>query len=329
MSVLLTSAGRRVELTRAFKAAVADTGLGGGVVATDVNPLAPALHFADRHYIVPPTADPAYASTIVDICRKEQPLLVFPMIDPDIPLLAEHRGDLEATGARVMVASEDAVDIGGDKWKTFELFQRLGVPTVPTRLAANTDPGAIDYPVFVKPRFGSASENTFVAHDRRELEFFLDYVPEAIVQPKLTGYEVTSDVFCDFDGGVLAVVQRKRLATRSGEVAKGVTVHEPEIERHCVAVADALRAPGPLNIQCFVDEGKPVFTEINCRFGGGSPLAIEAGVPFARWFLSLAAGGSIDVPPLGTYRRGVYLTRFDRSIFLTEEEYDRAARRRI
>ena len=43
VNVLFTSAGRRVELMRAFRKAYKQLGLRGSIVATDIDPLAPAL----------------------------------------------------------------------------------------------------------------------------------------------------------------------------------------------------------------------------------------------------------------------------------------------
>jgi carbamoyl-phosphate synthase large subunit len=72
VNVLFTSAGRRVELLRAFKRAYADLGLSGNIVAVDIDPLASALQEADRSYIVPRISDPAYIPTLIGICRQEQ-----------------------------------------------------------------------------------------------------------------------------------------------------------------------------------------------------------------------------------------------------------------
>ena len=46
-SVLLTCAGQRVDMVRAFREALADEGRGGIVVAGDLDPLSPALYAAD------------------------------------------------------------------------------------------------------------------------------------------------------------------------------------------------------------------------------------------------------------------------------------------
>jgi len=76
-------------------------------------------------------------------------------------------------------------------------------------------------------------------------------------------------------------------------------------------------------------DGIPYFTEINARLGGGAPLAIAAGVNFPHWLLARAAGLAVEIPPLGTYKTGLYLTRFDESHFLDQAEYDRLASCRI
>ena len=72
--------------------------------------------------------------------------------------------------------------------------------------------------------------------------------------------------------------------------------------------------------------GTPQFTEINARFGGGAPLGIASGCDAPRWLLAQAAGLSVDIPPLGSYKVGLYVTRFDDSFFVTEYERDRIAR---
>ena len=60
-AVLFTCAGQRVDIVTAFGRAGATT------VATDINPLAPALYHADRHAIVPRFDDPAYIGALRDL----------------------------------------------------------------------------------------------------------------------------------------------------------------------------------------------------------------------------------------------------------------------
>ena len=60
VNVLFTSAGRRVELLRAFRRAYGDLGVEGEILAVDRDPLAPALREADRACLVPDVSDPGY-----------------------------------------------------------------------------------------------------------------------------------------------------------------------------------------------------------------------------------------------------------------------------
>jgi carbamoyl-phosphate synthase large subunit len=152
------------------------------------------------------------------------------------------------------------------------------------------------------------------------LEFLSDYVPNPIVQEYLPGPEITNDVICDLQGEVLGVVSRRRIEVRWGEVAKGVTVYDPAIVEACVKIARALPAIGPITVQCLLKDGAPHFTEINARLGGGVPLGIAAGADSPRWLLARAAGLPVEIPPLGAYQQGLYLTRFDDAHYLTEDD---------
>lgn len=329
VNILFTSVGRRVELLRAFRRAYRLLGLAGFIVAVDIDPLAPALREADRPYLVPRLDSPDYVSTLAQICEREQVSLVFPLIDPDIPVLAANRAVLEAAGARLAVVSVQAVTETADKWLTAQLFRRLDLPAPRSWLPGHLDPAQAEYPLFLKPRFGSAAKGTFKIHSARELEFFVEYVPQPIIQEYLPGPEITNDVVCDLESEVLAVVSRQRIEVRWGEVAKGVTVYDPAVTDGCIRIAHALPAVGPITVQCMMKDGMPQFTEINARLGGGAPLGVAAGADYPRWLLARAAGLPLDIPPLGSYQTGLYLTRFDDSFFLSEDDREQMARHRL
>jgi carbamoyl-phosphate synthase large subunit len=329
INVLFTSAGRRVELLRAFRQAYSALNLPGKIVITDIDPLAPTLSVADRFYMAPRFTASDYIPALLEICRREAVLLLFPLIDPDISLLAAQKEAFAAVGAQVVVVDAAAAAVTADKWETTRFFRELGLATPQSWLPETFDPAAAGYPLFIKPRQGSAAKHTFRVNNQRELDFFLDYVPDPIIQECLPGPEITNDVVCDLDGKLLAVVSRQRIEVRWGEVAKGVTIHDPAILEGCARIAAALPAVGPITVQCMMKEGVPHFTEINARLGGGVPLGIAAGVDTPRWLLAQAAGLSVEIPPLGAYQTGLYLTRFDDSFFITEDVREQYASRRL
>lgn len=328
VNVLFTSVGRRVELVRAWRRAYEALGLGGNIIGLDIDPLAPALQEVDCPYLVPRLNEPEYVPALVEICRQEQVDLVFPLIDPDIPVLARQRPAIEATGARVAVVAPESAALAADKWATTAFFRRLGLATPGSWLPGQVDGTSAAFPLFIKPRQGSAAKNTVRVENPQELAFFLERVPQPMIQAYLPGPEITNDVICDLEGEVLAVVSRQRIEVRWGEVAKGVTVYEPAITDACVKIARALPAAGPITVQCLMEAGVPHFTEINARLGGGVPLGIAAGVDSPKWLLARAAGIEVPIPPLGSYQTGLHLTRFDDSFFLTEAEIAEMERRR-
>ena len=68
MNILFCSVGRRCELLKDFRKTMGES---GKIVVTDLSIYAPAAYFADKFYQVPKIDNPAYISTILDICRKE------------------------------------------------------------------------------------------------------------------------------------------------------------------------------------------------------------------------------------------------------------------
>ena len=329
INVLFTSIGRRVELLRAFHQAYSALGLDGILVGVDVDPLAPALQIVHKGYIVPTVGSEDYVSTLETICRREEIDLVLPLIDPDIAVLSVARPILEATGARVGIVSPTAVAVTADKWRTNQFFQALGLTTPRSWLPEQLRETDIVYPLFIKPRSGSAGKDAFRVENQRDLEFFLEYVPVPIVQQCIDGPEITSDVLCDLEGTLLGVVSRRRIEVRTGEVAKGVTVHCQAVIDACARIADGLPAVGPITVQCLMHGDVPHFTEINSRIGGGVPLAIAAGFDVPSLLLGRFAGLAVDIPPLGAYQTDLHMTRFDDSFFVSAQQRAKIAATQI
>lgn len=327
-NILLTSVGRRAELVKVLKQAYRDLQIVGHIIGTDIDPLAPALHMVDRPYIVPRIDSTEYIETLIRICDKENVSAIIPLLDPDISRLSQSRTLIELSGARPVVISPHSAEITSDKWATYQFFLEIGVST-PRSWLPDTVPPNQDFPLFVKPRRGSASKNTYRANNERELDFFSHYVQDAIVQEYLPGPEITNDVLCDFAGRVLTVVSRKRIEVRGGEVTKGVTIRDMAIIETCVTIAQQLNTIGPITIQCIIKDNKPFFTEINARLGGGIPLSIAAGVNIPKMLLALCAGVETQIPPIGEYEVDLFVSRFDNSIFLSSRDRDEMAKHRI
>jgi carbamoyl-phosphate synthase large subunit len=318
VNVLITAASRRVPLVRAFRNAVERLGF-GKVITTDINPLSPALYFGHKHYIVPLTTDRHYIPIIEGICDSEDVNLVIPTIDDELPIFGRALRRFSRAGIQVAVSSEHTSNICNDKFETYLFCRRNGIRTPVTRLGGDFDLGKLQFPVYVKPRYGRGSVNVFAVQNEAQLRLFLSYVPDAIVQDQLPGTEFTVDVLADFNGRILSIVPRERLVIRAGVSDKGITRKRDDVIAFAKDVAERLQFIGPANIQCKADNGVISLIEVNPRFSGGIPLTIAAGADFPSWLVQLRAGIEI-VPQIGKFQDGLAMMSFEESIFATETE---------
>jgi carbamoyl-phosphate synthase large subunit len=318
-NVLITAGSRRVALVKAFQAAVAERG-GGEVIVTDVNPLSPAVHCADRAYRVPLSSEPGYIDEVLRIARLSRVHLVVPSIDDELTAFACAAPRFLAAGIRVAVSPASTTALCNDKYALCRTLRRCGIAAAPTWLP-NQVPSDSAFPLFVKPRVGRGGVGAFPIRDRRDLDFFVDYVDNPIVQEFLDGPEFTLDMLCDFSGALVAIVPRERVVIRAGVIDRGRTVKDPallDLARQC---ADGLRFAGPVNVQCRVVHGRPTIFEINPRFSGGIPLTIAAGVDVPGILLDMAAG--LSLPPIvGQFKENLWMTNYEASVFLDGRHLD-------
>lgn len=315
MNVLVSSAGRRGALVQLLRRDLAEAG-GGSIVAVDASPLSAAGHLADHFEVVPLCSDPGFVPAMVDVCRRHEIALVVPTIDPELAVLAAHRHAFAAAGALVLISSPETVEVTADKLRTHRWLVDHDLPTVDTAPAQVVldDPARWEFPLIAKPVRGSASIGVRLLRDAEDLARCPDRA-DLVVQQVAAGVEHTADAWVDRGGRCLEVVLRQRLEVRAGEVSKAVTVRSPAAEKIVCETVEALPgAFGPITVQVFVDGATTTVIEINPRFGGGYPLAWEAGARFTRWALDEAAGRRPS--PLGPWRAGLVMLRYDDAVFV-------------
>jgi carbamoyl-phosphate synthase large subunit len=320
VSVLLTCAGQRVDIVRAFREALDATGHDGRVLVSDLDPLSPSLFAADGALELPPVSDPGYGRAVAEGCRSEGVRAVLPLTDLDPVLLARAAPAIEEAGARVFLPSPEVALGCQDKWECHLMLARVGLPSPPTWLPGDADPAALPYPVLVKPRLGFAARHIYRCADPEELAFFLRYTPaESVIQQALPGAEFSIDCLGDLDGRPLGAVPRRMIQAKGGEQIKGETLDDPQLTELGATTVEALGLAGPSTVQCF-REGPAVLgiTDINTRFGGAFPLPQAAGAAYPEAIIAIAAGERPEAR-VGAHTAGVVMTRFlDQTILRRE-----------
>jgi carbamoyl-phosphate synthase large subunit len=314
--ILVSSAGRRAGLIECFRSAADDLGLDLEVYACDMQPqLSAACQLADRAFEVPHCATPWFADAVCDIVRAHGVDLVVPTIDPELRPLAERAASFESLGARVHVSSPAVVDIVRDKLETARVLGAAGLPVPRTAEIAEVrdDPDRWAWPLFMKPRGGSASRSLSIVPHPSEIPERVD--EPMVLQELLTGPEYTVNLFIDQQGTLRSIVPHLRIQVRAGEVEKGRTERNTVLADLARGIAGALPAArGALCFQVMMDPERGArIIEINARFGGGYPLAHRAGATFTRWLLEEVSG--LPVSAHDNWREGLLMLRYDAAVF--------------
>lgn len=322
-NILISSAGRRVALMRLFRASLAELGVEGQILAADLRASSSAFQEADRAVYAPRFGEPSFIPDMLEICHTHHVRLLVPTVDTELELYAAAREQFAEIGTLVTVSDPETVVISCDKERTHKWLVEEGIPTP----RQTTPQGVLDHPddwslpLLAKPRWGSSSIGVMrleTAEDVRKAERRDDM----IVQTIAPGREYTVDVFVNRDGRVCCTVPRLRIETRGGEITKGVTVRSKPIQKLARWVCASLPgAQGVFNVQIFSDDttGALNVIEFNPRFGGGYPLAHQAGGVFTLWLIEETLGrpcGATDE----MWSDGVVMLRYDNAIFCTRAQ---------
>jgi len=318
MNVLFTAIGRRVQLIKHFKQL-------HYVIGVDSGEMPPARYFIDSFYRVPKWNEDRYIDVLMDICRKEKVDLLIPLLEKEFVLLCENRKAFERIGTFLLLSHEKIIETFNDKIKSYEFFIKNDINT-PLTYTKETIYKALNeenvkFPLIIKPLDGMGSNNVFKVKNKKELDFFIDYIENPIIQEFIEGTEYTMDVLCDFDGNVISIVPRKRIEVRAGEVSKSKTVKDKNIIQSTLDLCNKLKIDkdikpiGPLTVQCIVNSDNNIkFIEINPRFGGGIPLTFESGISYAIYLEKMVKGERV-LPVLGEFEE-LTMLRFDDAVYV-------------
>ena len=316
--ILFTSPGRRFELINFFK----EEFTGYEFMGADAFKTSPAAYILDRVYEVPVAIDEKYIDEVFEICKKEKPEFVIPLLDPELPFFAKSKKRFEHIGVHVLVPDYDTVELTNDKYLTHKKFQNSGIDLPETWLLKdflNIKNIPTYEKLILKPSKGSASKGIYIAKSsevgstkvKRNLDADLYIVQQLII----FDFEITVDVYGDGKGNIIEYCQRKRMSTRGGEVEKGVTVDLPQVTEVIEKIARALNFLGVVNIQVMVQDDKVYLGEINPRFGGGYPLAHKAGANLIQHIKSYISKVPYENITCSRYQKDFYMLRYDNAVY--------------
>ncbi|MFP8953872.1 ATP-grasp domain-containing protein [Natrialbaceae archaeon A-arb3/5] len=309
-NILVTSSGRRSYLIEYFKESLDDSGM---VFAADHDPLAPVFDDCDQGFVVPSFDDDEYIRTIRDICKENEIDLLVPTNDYELMDFSEAKKSFQEVGTEVLISESRCISIALDKVSTYEFLTSHDIPTPFTtpnlnEIKKKINSNEVEFPIIIKPRYGSGSEDIYQALNEDELEVFWERIDQPIAQKQLQGQEYGIDVFNDRSGNPVSIVPRKKIAMRAGETDKAVSVHDRNLIEVGLKVAKDLSQVGPLDVDCFYDGDDVYVMELNSRFGGGYPLTHIAGGDFTGLAIEFAENELLS-DRIGEFEPGVHMVK--------------------
>lgn len=315
-NILISSAGRRVELLKDFKKELKLFSPDAMVIACDANPeLSAACHLADDFFVVPRVIDEGFIDVLIERCIQNSVKLIIPTIDTELKVYSVAKERLAQKGITVVVSETDFIDICTDKRLTSGLFKEYGIAT-----PKSYNPDNLKFPCFVKQFNGSRSVGTQTLFSTEDLTasivknktlMFQEYIDRREFD------EFTVDMYYGRDNILKCIVPRLRLEIRDGEVSKAVTRKNVIINylREKLSIMPGVR--GPICVQLFYnrDTGEIIGIEINPRFGGGYPLSFDAGANFPRFIIDEYLRGS-TIEYYDGWKENFTMLRYDSHVTL-------------
>ena len=286
-----------------------------GVVAADINHLAPGLYWAHEKALLPPASDKSFLTEIISLCRRLKVDVLFPTVDEEMAIIAQNH-DKVGKAVTCLIGDTAGVETCNDKLLTYVVLMKAGIPVVETRLIADLDSAmlasdVLEYPVALKPRASRGGRGLSICKDEAEfkegylslvnrLPFTDAYVgvkeaSEVILQEYLPGTEYDVIVQMDRRDRILACVPMKAMRWDVREQQREIaTEHDKEVEDLAARTVRALGLLCPVDVEMAQDRtGRMKILDVNPRVGGDVDLATEAGCNIPAMHVKLALGRKV------------------------------------
>lgn len=320
MNLLFSCVGRRGYIAQYFRPHLQP---GDRILGSGNNPLTSGFRHCDGMILLPDLDDETYVETLLQACQDHRIDAVLSFCDPDIHRLAPHRDRFLALGITPILPSVAASQVAFDKHHTYKFCLAHGFATPQTFVEygaaqAAIAQGLLQFPVMIKPRYGSGSQGICKAHTDEQMRVFFDYAPDMLIQEMIPGDEYGLDICADLESQVLGVVPRHKLAMRAGETDQAKTCRHPALLELGIRLGETLNVVGPMDVDLILNQGIPFIIDINPRFGGGYPMAHLAGADYPGLICRMLRGETLT-PRIGEFQSDVIMLK-EYSVFGGEVE---------
>lgn len=308
IDVLVTAIGGFSHGEQILKALLEAPGYRYRLHGADARSFCPQFAMVDTAHQLPLASEPEYLDALLSLCKRFNVRALFHGSEPELKFMSENRALLKQEGILVPINPPEVISLCMDKAKTNQFLLRNGFSAPSYHEITNLDVvDAVErFPVIVKPSIGGGgSADVYIAQSRDELAAVFRLVEDrgSLMVQEYVGRpedEYTIGILHDLDGKFVNSIAVRRDLNSSLNVrisvpnrtdrtdlgpklvvSSGISHGEigpfPEVTQQCEAMAKAIGAAGPVNIQARLVDGVVMVFEINPRFSGTTSLRAKVG----------------------------------------------------
>ena len=283
--ILLFNPRRRVYMVEKIREYLAELNINVGLYVTDTDRLDPIGYHSEKFSVLPPIESENFDKIFLEFVKQENIKYIFLWNNKDFYKFDSLKDELNSLNVKILIPPIEKINYCYDKIETYRFCVENNINTPKTyKSLEDFDKNPCEFPVMVKPINGAGNLNVCKADNREELNVLFKKVPHPFIQEYIDGEHYTIDTF--YDKKTIVVVPRKRVKVRDAEVVEASIDMSDYLLEYGKKVTDAFGYFGPMNIQVIVKNKKPYLIDMHSRFGGGTDLTIESGVPIHKWIVN-------------------------------------------
>jgi len=255
-------------------------------------------------YKSPKTNSRKYIKFILSIVKKNKIKLIIPLRDDDALKLSNYNKCFKKLNITLISPTYSKTLLIRDKYKIKFLLKKNNINYPNTYISKKTffndiKKKKIKYPVILKPRYGSGSNLNYIASNKKELNFFYQYISKklkdyfikkksnynVVIQDFIKGEEYNVDLINSLDGSYHTHIIKKKIRMRSGETEAGY-LSNLDVSHICLKLSEIIKHNFLLDIDLIFYNKKFYIIDINPRIGGGYPFSHILGYNMLKFLLS-------------------------------------------
>ena len=282
------------------------------IVGTDSNPYYLARAETDKKYLIPEAKNLKYLKVLNNIIKQEKIDFAHAQNDTEIGIISKLR---EKINVPLYLPSKKSVKICQNKWKSYQCWNRFGVPQ-PKTMKIDTPKKLkqafkkLGKKIWIRETSGAGGKGSLLVSDFKQAKYWIDFHGtwnKFIAAEYLSPDTITWQSIW-YNGELIVAQTRKRIYWELGKIApsgiSGATgaaittsnLKVDKIARNSILAIDK-KPHGIWSVDmCFNKKGVPIPTEINSgRFFTTHYFFTKAGLNMPEIFVKLAFNEKVNL----------------------------------